>query len=68
MREAFPWGRLMALGIGRLGLSSAAFWALTPRELAAAIEGQGGVRTVPPDRATLDQLIARYPDTKGRGP
>jgi uncharacterized phage protein (TIGR02216 family) len=58
----------MALGIGRLGLSSAAFWALTPRELAAAIEGLGGERGAPLDRAALDRLIARFPDTTGRGP
>ncbi len=52
----------MAFGLGRLRLSSAAFWALTPRELAAAAEGVAGRFAPPLDRATLDQLIARYPD------
>ena len=35
----FPWRELMAVGFGRLRLTSAAFWAMTPRELASAIEG-----------------------------
>ena len=59
---AFPWREAMAFGFGRLALSSAAFWALTPRELAAAIEGTGGSRPVPIDRAGLEALSARYPD------
>lgn len=58
----FPWRELMALGFGRLRLSSAAFWAMTPRELAAAIEGLGGMQIAPPGRAALDGLMARYPD------
>ncbi len=29
----------MAFGFGRLRLSSRDFWAMTPRELAAAVEG-----------------------------
>ncbi len=60
--EPFPWRQAMALGFGRLRLSSAAFWAMTPRELAAAAEGAAGRFAAPLDRATLDQLIARYPD------
>ena len=52
----------MAFGFGRLGLSSRDFWAMTPRELAAAVEGRLGVPTAPLDRAALDGLIARYPD------
>jgi uncharacterized phage protein (TIGR02216 family) len=63
MAEArFPWRALMALGFGRLGLSSAAFWAMTPRELAAAAEALGGRRAAPPDRTTLAALMQRFPD------
>lgn len=58
----FPWRELMAVGFGRLRLDSAAFWAMTPRELAAAIEGLTGVRGTPPDRARLEALMRRYPD------
>ncbi len=58
----FPWRELMALGFGRLRLDSAAFWAMTPREFAAAIEGLTAIRTAPPDRAMLDALMRRFPD------
>lgn len=60
----FPWRELMAVGFGRLRLDSAAFWAMTPRELAAAIEGLTGIRAAPPDRAMLDALMRRFPDGK----
>jgi uncharacterized phage protein (TIGR02216 family) len=50
----------MAFGFGRLRLSSRAFWALTPRELAAAVRPDAG--SAPPDRPTLDALMARFPD------
>ena len=62
MAEAFPWRQAMALGFGRLRLSARDFWAMTPRELAAAVEGVAGRVPVPLDRAALDTLIARYPD------
>jgi uncharacterized phage protein (TIGR02216 family) len=58
----FPWRELMAFGFGRLRLSSRDFWAMTPRELAAAMEGIAGIRPAPPDRATLDRMMTRYPD------
>jgi len=60
--DRFPWRELMALGFGRLRLTSAAFWAMTPRELAAAAEGLGGRRAAPPPRAALDALMRRFPD------
>ena len=63
--SGFPWREAMAFGLGRLGLPSAAFWALTPRELAAAAEGVFGVRGRPPDRDALSTLMARYPDSPG---
>ncbi len=59
---AFPWRRAMAFGFGRLRLRPSDFWAMTPRELAAAVEGVFGVLPAPLDRAALDALIARYPD------
>ncbi len=52
----------MAFGFGRLRLSSCDFWAMTPRELAAAVEGVFGAIPAPLDRTALDALIARYPD------
>ncbi|MEP0320601.1 rcc01693 family protein [Bauldia litoralis] len=61
-RDAFPWAAMMAVGFGRLRLSSQAFWAMTPRELAAAVEGAFGVADAPPDRAMLERLMGRYPD------
>ncbi len=62
MTEHFPWREAMAFGLGRLRLPSPAFWSMTPRELALAIEGlTGGVRA-PLDRGRLNDLIARYPD------
>ncbi|MBZ9935002.1 phage tail assembly chaperone [Mesorhizobium sp. BR1-1-16] len=58
----FPWRDAMAIGFGVLKLSSHDFWALTPRELAAAIEGLGGGAAQPLDRAAFDALARRYPD------
>ncbi len=52
----------MGFGLGRLGLSSAAFWALTPRELAAAIEAVAGPARTPLGRTGLAALMARFPD------
>jgi len=52
----------MGFGLGRLGLCSAAFWALTPRELAAAIEAVAGPAHTPLGRAGLAALMARFPD------
>jgi uncharacterized phage protein (TIGR02216 family) len=64
MSETFPWRQAMAFGFGRLGLSSRDFWAMTPRELAAAVEGRFGTRATPLDRASLDGLIERFPDVR----
>ena len=69
--DRFPWRALMAFGFGRLGLPSDAFWAMTPRELAAAAEGLGVGGGAPLARATLDALMRRFPDTpveEGREP
>jgi uncharacterized phage protein (TIGR02216 family) len=53
----------MAAGLGVLRLSPAHFWSMTPRELAAALDGVSGRSAPPPlDRRDLEHLIARYPD------
>nr|WP_026304499.1 rcc01693 family protein [Kaistia granuli] len=58
----FPWREAMAIGFGVLKLSSREFWALTPRELAAAIVGLTGRTSAPMDRAAFEDLARRYPD------
>lgn len=63
--ETFPWRRMMAVGFGPLRRSSRDFWAMTPRELAAAVEGVFGVPETPPDRTTFETLMKRYPDSGG---
>lgn len=52
----------MGFGLGQLRLSSAEFWALTPRELAAAIEQVAGPARAPLGRAGFEALMARFPD------
>ena len=52
----------MAFGFGRLRLSPRDFWAMTPRELAAAVEGVLGPIPAPLDRGALEALMTRYPD------
>ena len=52
---AFPWGEAMRFGFGVMRLSSREFWALTPRELAAAFEAQWRASAAaPPGREALD--------------
>jgi uncharacterized phage protein (TIGR02216 family) len=55
----------MRTGLGLLHLPPAVLWSMTPREFAAAVEGALGPRAAqaPLDRRTLDDLIARYPDS-----
>ena len=57
----FPWAQAIGFGLGVLRLAPEAFWRMTPRELAYAIEAVTG-RAAPLDRAALSQLMARYPD------
>lgn len=57
----FPWEAVLSLGFGRLRLSSTAFWAMTPRELAAAANPaprRAGAMT----RTALDALMRTFPD------
>tara|TARA_R110000868_G_scaffold12110_7_gene58717 strand:- start:13053 stop:13241 length:189 start_codon:yes stop_codon:yes gene_type:complete len=59
----FPWARAMELGLGHLRLSSAAFWAMTLPELAAALGGAGlHEARAAPSRQTLDALHKKFPD------
>jgi uncharacterized phage protein (TIGR02216 family) len=54
---------VIGFGLGVLGLAPEAFWAMTPRELAAAIKArlprQG---SHPPGRIELSELMQRFPD------
>lgn len=61
--KPFPWREAIGFGLGVLRLSPAQFWAMTPRELAFAIEAVRGPARDPIDRASLDELMSRFPDT-----
>lgn len=53
----------MAAGLGLLRLRPADFWAMTPRELAAALQGLGGrLPRAPMPRRELSRLMDRFPD------
>ncbi|NLH81860.1 MAG: phage tail assembly chaperone [Phyllobacteriaceae bacterium] len=52
----------MRLAFTVWGLAPAAFWAMTPRELSAALgRGRTASRL---DRAGLDDLMRRFPDVR----
>lgn len=53
----------MAAGLGHLGLAPSEFWAMTPRELAAAMRGRfGGTTSALPRKDDLAVLMRRFPD------
>lgn len=53
----------MALGFGVLRLSPAIFWAMTPKELGAALGALAGPAPMgPPSRSELARLMQAYPD------
>jgi uncharacterized phage protein (TIGR02216 family) len=58
----------MRTGLGRLGLSPAVFWAMTPREFDAALHGRFGVpgAAAAPTRRDLADLMRRFPDHSSR--
>ncbi|RFU13184.1 phage tail assembly chaperone [Rhodobacteraceae bacterium W635] len=58
----FDWPGLMRAGMQGLGLTPAAFWALTPAELLLML-GEP-TATTPLGRAGLEALAARFPDHK----
>jgi uncharacterized phage protein (TIGR02216 family) len=61
-RAPFPWKQAMGFGLGTLRLSPEAFWRMTPRELAAAMEAVLGPREATLDVASFAALRARFPD------
>ncbi|MHC0053105.1 rcc01693 family protein [Actibacterium sp. D379-3] len=60
----FDWPGLMRAGMVGLGLSPAAFWALTPAELLLMLGHGSG--PAPMGRARLDELARAFPDTTER--
>jgi uncharacterized phage protein (TIGR02216 family) len=54
----------MAMGLGALKLTPTAFWAMTPREFDAALEGHFGRRRREgaPTRSDLAALMDAFPD------
>ena len=54
----------MAAGLGTLHLAPRDFWAMTPRELDAALRGHFGLpaTSTPLTRASLATLMRRFPD------
>jgi uncharacterized phage protein (TIGR02216 family) len=59
----FPWREAIGFGLGVLKLPPDAFWRMTPRELAYAIEAVRGRRPVLA-RKDFDELMQRYPDVR----
>jgi len=55
---------VIGFGLGVLRLPSDAFWNMTLRELACAIEAVAGPSQQPPERADLDWLMRRFPDKR----
>jgi uncharacterized phage protein (TIGR02216 family) len=52
----------MRFGFGRLRLTSSAFWAMTPAELAAAASAFAPPGGPPLERQGLGALLALFPD------
>jgi len=58
----FPWDEAIGFGLGVLRLSPDAFWRMTPRELAHAVRARKGALAPPIARASLIDLMTRFPD------
>jgi uncharacterized phage protein (TIGR02216 family) len=58
----FAWREAIGFGIGVLRMPPDDFWRMTPRELACAIEAISRPASAPLERATLTDLMQRYPD------
>jgi len=58
----FPWDNVMAFGFAVLKLSSAEFWAMTPREMAHAMRAFAPREIAPLSRDHLNRLMRRFPD------
>lgn len=63
----FPWAALTAFGLGVLRWPPETFWAATPAELVAAAAAMAPAADGVPPRATLTELMARFPDAAGPG-
>jgi uncharacterized phage protein (TIGR02216 family) len=61
--KPFPWSEAIGFGFGVLHLAPDAFWRMTPRELAHAIVAVRGRKPTSIDRAGLEDLMQRFPDT-----
>lgn len=57
--------RLAGAAAVLLGWRPGEFWDATPAEMAAALGGVTEVGGEPADRATLGELLARFPDDDG---
>jgi uncharacterized phage protein (TIGR02216 family) len=57
--KRFPWAQVMHAGLGRLKLSPKDFWAMTPKELAAALPPPGVAALT---RTDLMQMMKEHPD------
>ena len=64
---SLPFLKLLGLGVGALGLPAREVWAMTPRELAAALSARAPASTAM-DRAALSALMNRYPDRDANHP
>ncbi|WP_193175905.1 rcc01693 family protein [Oricola nitratireducens] len=62
MAERFPWQAAMAFGFAVMRLSPQEFWAMTPRELAAAMRAFGHGVHAPPERGSFEEMMGRFPD------
>jgi uncharacterized phage protein (TIGR02216 family) len=63
---AFPWDEAMGFAFSVLRIAPRDFWAMTPRELAAALKPFAGAAVAPPSRAGLEELMTRFPDETRR--
>jgi uncharacterized phage protein (TIGR02216 family) len=57
----FPWDGIARFGFAVLRLTPEAFWKMTPRELALAMDAIGG-RHAPLARTDFEQLLQQFPD------
>jgi uncharacterized phage protein (TIGR02216 family) len=57
----------MTAGLGVLALAPRVFWAMTPKELDAALRGRLGLtgESEPPTAQDFASLIHRFPDLEG---
>lgn len=60
--KPFPWSDVMCFGLGVLRLPPADFWAMTPREVAAAMDVYGDASHRPPTPAAFAALADAFPD------